>query len=81
MFGVTIGKLLGFIVSNKGVEINPAKVKEIIDMQPPSTLKQLRGLQGRLHSIRRFIAQLADKCHPFQHLLRKGVTFKWIEQC
>lgn len=50
-------------------------------MQPPSTLKQLRGLQGRLQSTRRFIAQLVDKCHPFQHLLRKGVTFKWTKQC
>lgn len=80
MFDVIIGKLLGFIVSNKGIEVDPSKVKAIIDIPPPSILKQLRGLQGRLQSIRRFITQLADKCHPFQHLLRKGVTFKWTKQ-
>lgn len=79
--GVTTGKLLGFIVSNRGIEVYPNKVKAILEISPPSTLKQLISLQGRLQSIRCFIAQLVDKCQPFQHLLKKGVTFKWIDQC
>ncbi|GLJ30928.1 hypothetical protein SUGI_0616090 [Cryptomeria japonica] len=81
VFGVIAGKLLGYIVSHRGIEVDPAKVKAIMDMPPPSNLWQLRSLQGKLQSIRRFIAQLADKFHPFQHLLHKGVTFKWTEQC
>ena len=50
-------------------------------MPPPTTFRKLRSLQGKLQSICRFIAQLADKCHSFQHLLRKGVSFQWNNQC
>ena len=77
LFGVICRKLLGYIVSQWGIEVDPKKVKEILDMPPPKNIKTLRGLQGRLQSIRQFIAQLADKCQSFQHLLCKGVSFQW----
>lgn len=48
VFGVTSAKLLGYIVSNKGVEVDPAKVKAIMEMTPPKNNSQLRILQGRL---------------------------------
>lgn len=50
-------------------------------MPPPQTLRQLRSLQGKLQSVRRFISQLADKCMPFAHLLKKDETFKWDSLC
>ena len=50
-------------------------------MPPPRTLKQLRSLQGKLQSVRRFISQLADKCQPFTHLLCKDTSFKWDPIC
>ncbi|WP_425268092.1 reverse transcriptase domain-containing protein [Enterobacter hormaechei] len=77
VFGVTSGKLLGFIVSKRGIEIDPKKVKAILDMPPPQTLRQLRSLQGKLQSVRRFISQLLNKCMPFAHLLKKDENFKW----
>ncbi|CAN6456006.1 unnamed protein product [Victoria cruziana] len=46
VFGVESGKLLGFMVSHKGIEMDPAKAKAIIDMPPPKTLTELRSLQG-----------------------------------
>lgn len=76
VFGVVSGNLLGYIISQRGIEVDPEKVKLILDTPPPKNLKTLRGLQGRLQSIRRFIAQLADKCHSFQSLLRKGISFQ-----
>lgn len=69
VFGVQSGKLLGYIVSRRGIEVDPTKVKAILDIPPPTNISQLRTLQGRLQSICRFIAQLTDKIHPFQHLL------------
>ncbi|GLJ17613.1 hypothetical protein SUGI_0306670 [Cryptomeria japonica] len=51
VFGVTSGKLLGFIVSKRGIEADPTKVKAILEMQPPRNISQLRSLQGRLQSI------------------------------
>ncbi|CAN6445206.1 unnamed protein product [Victoria cruziana] len=80
-FGVESRKLLGFMVSHKGIEMDPAKAKAIIDMPPPKTLTELRSLQGRMQSIRRFISNLATKCKPFNHLLRKGVKFEWGQEC
>ena len=81
VFGVESGKLLGFLVSKKGIEVDPAKAKAIINMPPPKNLKELRSLQGRMQSIRRFISNLAMRCEPFNHLLRKGVKFEWGPEC
>ena len=81
VFGVESGKLLGFLVSKKGIEMDLAKVKAIIDISPPTTLKELHSLQGRMQSIRRFISNLAMRCEPFNHLLRKGVKFEWGPEC
>ena len=45
-FSVTSGKLLGYIVSEKGIEVDPEKVQEIMDMPPPRNISQMIGLQG-----------------------------------
>ena len=55
-FGVTSGKLLGFVVSRRGIEVDPDKVKAIINLPPPRTIKEVRGILGRLNYIARFIA-------------------------
>ena len=46
--GVSNGKFLRFIVTSKGIHLDPNKVKSFQGMQPSKTLKELRGLQGRL---------------------------------
>ena len=46
-FGVTSRKLLGFIVSNHGIEVDPAKIKAIQDMLVPHTRKEVRGFMGQ----------------------------------
>ncbi|XP_074266017.1 uncharacterized protein LOC141588475 [Silene latifolia] len=80
-FGVNSDKFLGFIVHHRGIEIDQSKIKAIKDMAEPSTLKDLRSLQGRLAYIRRFISNLAGRCHPFSHLMKKGAPFEWDELC
>ncbi|XP_039029195.1 LOW QUALITY PROTEIN: uncharacterized protein LOC120163293 [Hibiscus syriacus] len=81
IFGVTSGKLLGFVVSKKGIEIDPDKVKAIQDLPPPNTKKEVRGFLGRLNYISRFISQLTDKCDPVFKLLRKNNPEVWNEEC
>ena len=51
VFGVTSGKLLGFIISRRGIEVDLAKVRAITEMPPPRNLKQLRSLQGKIKAI------------------------------
>ena len=40
-FGVTAGKFLGFMVSQRGIEVNPEKVRAIMELEPPRTVKEV----------------------------------------
>ena len=70
------GKLLGFVFSNKGIEVDPAKVKSIQDMPVPRTEKEVRGFLGRLNYIARFISHLTATCEPIFTLLKKEQVVK-----
>ncbi|XP_052728311.1 uncharacterized protein LOC108320289 [Vigna angularis] len=80
-FGVKSGKLLGFVVSQKGIEVDPDKVRAISEMPTPSTEKEVRGFLGRLNYIARFISQLTATCEPMFKLLRKNQVMVWNEDC
>jgi len=78
-FGVSSGKFLGFMVSQRGIEANPEKVSAVLNMQSLRTTKQLQQLTGRIAALNRFISRSTDKCLPFFKILRK--TFSWSEEC
>uniref|UniRef100_A0A2N9HMG5 Uncharacterized protein n=1 Tax=Fagus sylvatica TaxID=28930 RepID=A0A2N9HMG5_FAGSY len=81
-FGVTSGKLLGFIVSGRGIEIDPAKVQAIRSMPCAKDRERDPKLLGKeFNYIARFIAQLTATCEPLFKLLRKDVKIKWTEDC
>ncbi|XP_052305631.1 uncharacterized protein LOC112325327 [Populus trichocarpa] len=80
-FGVKSGKLLGFVVSDRGIEVDPDKVRAIQAMSSPKTEKEVRGFLGRLNYIARFIAQLTTTCEPIFRLLRKKNPGTWNEEC
>lgn len=69
IFGATSGKLLGFIVSRNDIEVDPGKVKTILEMSPPRIEKEVRGFLGRLNYIARFVSQLTTTCEPIFKLL------------
>ena len=50
-FGVIIGKLLGFLVSDRGIKVDPSKIRAILEMPPPKSEKEIRGSLGRLQYI------------------------------
>jgi RNase adaptor protein for sRNA GlmZ degradation len=76
-FGVKSRKLLGFMVSDKGIEMDPDKVRAIRSMPAPKTEKDVRGFLGRLNYINRFISQLTTTCDPIFCLLRKKNPGIW----
>ena len=76
-FRVTSGKLLGHIFSECGIEVDPEKIKAILDMPAPRNEKEIRGFLGRLQYISRFIARLTDICEPIFRLLRKNKPTVW----
>ena len=71
-FEVTTGKLLWFLVSDKGIEVDLSKIKAILEMPPPKSEKEIRGFFGRLQYISQFIAKLTFTCEPIFKLLRKN---------
>ena len=72
VFGVTVGKFLGFLVHQRGIDVDPSKVQAIITMQPPATLTQFKSFIGKLSYIRRFIPGLAALTAAFAPLMKKG---------
>jgi hypothetical protein len=80
VFGVSVGKLLGFLVSHRGIEENPEKIKAIETMRPPAQIKDVQKLMGSLATLSRFISRLAERALPFFKLLWKSGPFSWTEE-
>ena len=80
VFGVSVGKLLGFLVSHQGIEANPAKVKAIEAIRPPARIKDVQRLTGSLAALSHFISRLAERALPFFKLLRRSGPFSWTEE-
>ena len=72
VFEITSGKLLGHIVSERGIEVDPEKSKAIQEMSVPKIEKDVRGFIGKLQYISRFITKLTMICDPIFKLLRKN---------
>ena len=56
-FRVSGGKFLGFIVNSRGIEANPDKIKVVLDMLPPSNIKDIQCLTRRIAALSRFISR------------------------
>ena len=59
VFGVPKGKLLGYIVFERGIEANPKKITSISNMGPIHNVKGVQSLTGCLAALSRFISRLA----------------------
>ena len=60
------------MVSKRGIEADPDKIRAILDMSASRTEREIIGFLGRLQYINRFIARLTDTCEPIFQLLRKS---------
>jgi ribonuclease HI len=80
VFGVPSGKLLGFMVSHRGIEVNPTKVDAIRRMNRPTGKKDVMKLTGMMAALGRFISKLGEKGLPFFKLLKKFDKFKWTDE-
>ena len=74
-FGVFAEKFLGFTVNNQGIEANPDKIKAMLDMIPPSNVKEVQRLIGQVAALSRFVSKASDKCQPFFQVPKRA--FQW----
>ena len=80
-FGVSAGKFRGFMVTQRGIKVNPEQVQSILSLRSPQTKKEVQKLTGKLAALSRFISRSMDRCQPFFNALRKNKTFEWTEDC
>ncbi|XP_058009454.1 uncharacterized protein LOC131183202 [Hevea brasiliensis] len=81
VFGARSGKLLGFIVSEKGIEVDLDKIQAIQEMPSLKRKRDVHSFLGKLNYISRFISNLTTKAEPIFKLLKKNNTVKWDEAC
>ncbi|XP_070021750.1 uncharacterized mitochondrial protein AtMg00860-like [Nicotiana sylvestris] len=80
-YGVLAKKLLGFIVSCRGIELDPSKVKTIQKLPPTKNKKDVMSFLGRLNYISHFITQSTVICGPNFRMLKKDIATSWTEEC
>nr|XP_017227468.1 PREDICTED: uncharacterized protein LOC108203223 [Daucus carota subsp. sativus] len=68
------------MVSKRGIEANPDKIKAILDMEPPKSVRDVQKLTGRIAALGRFVSKSGDKCLPFFKALKKVKNFEWTEE-
>ncbi|XP_040957772.1 uncharacterized protein [Gossypium hirsutum] len=78
-FSVQVGRFLGFIISKRGIKVNPKKIRAILEMPPPQTIKDIQSLTCRVVALNRSISRMADKCLTFFKALR--TSFSWTKKC
>ena len=67
------------MVSHRGTEANPDKIRAILDMKPPQNVKEVKSLTGRVAAFNRFVSKATNKFLPFFRILRKA--FEWMDDC
>ena len=77
VFGVPAGKLLGFLVSERGIEANSEKIKAIERMRKPARLRDVQKFTGCLASVSRFLSRLGERALPLYQLMKKTSPFEW----
>ena len=80
-FGVGSGKFLGYMMTHRGIKVNPDQIKAINNLQPPRNPKEVQKLTGMMATLNRFIFKSTDRCKPFFLLLHKWKEFKWSNKC
>ena len=79
VFGVTTGKFLRFMVSQRGIEVNLDKIQAILEMKPLTNIKEVQSLNGKVIALNRFVSRATNKCLPFFRMLKK--SFEWSVEC
>ena len=80
-FGVSVDKFLDFMVTQRGIEANPAQLKAILQSPAPSSKKEIQRRTGRLAALGHFISRFTDRLKPFFTTLRVASRPEWDEEC
>ena len=80
-FGLSAGLFLGFMMTQRGIEANPAQLQAILESPAPSSKKGIQQLTGRLSTLGRFISRSINRLKPFFTALKEANWAGWNEEC
>jgi hypothetical protein len=80
VFGVPLGKLLGFIISHRDIEANAEKISAITNMKAPTCIKDVQKLIGCMAALNSFISRIGERGLPFFKLLKDKENFVWTPE-
>ena len=72
-----MGRLLGFMVSKDGMQIDPLKITAILALPAPTNLLELQSLEGKENFLCCFMCNFVEKMHDYMRLLKKDTPFFW----
>ena len=70
---------MGFMVSQRGIKVNPEKIRATVELAPPKMVKEVQNLNGKIAALNRFISKATNKCLPFFRILKR--SFEWTDEC
>jgi hypothetical protein len=73
--------VLGHVISERGIEVDKAKVETVEQLPPPTDVKSLKSFLGHAGFYRRFIKDFSKITKPLMHLFQKDVAFDFDEKC
>ena len=79
LFGIQEGKLLGHIISEEGIRIDPKRIDGILQINHPRNIKELQSFIGKINLLRRFIPNLAELLRSINKMLKKEKGVKCVE--
>ncbi|CAL9004117.1 unnamed protein product [Prunus brigantina] len=81
-FGVSSGKFLGFMISQRGIDAHPEKIQASLDKQVPKMKKDVQSLTGRVAPLAFFVSKATDRCAPFFKALKGSKPqVIWTSEC
>lgn len=77
VFRVVEGNLLGHVISERGISINPNRVEALLKLQMPRSKKEMRSFFGKTNFVRKFIIGFAQIVKPLNEMMKKDAKIKW----
>jgi hypothetical protein len=77
IFGVTNGNLLGHIVFDSGISIDPERIVFILNIPAPTSKKEVQAFMGIINFFHRFVLDFVVMVKPIHNLLKKDLSFSW----
>ena len=79
-FAVRSGILLGNVISEEGMHVDPRKIEAIKSAKAPTNLKELMRFIGQIKWHNRYLPYLSHICAPLTKMTKKPAKFEWTEQ-